>query len=58
MTGKSLLQLAEQIVDSGHSKYVAGDSCPSCGYDGLWPDGREKAIATVLDMLTKAVNKA
>jgi hypothetical protein len=51
MVVTSLRELAERIVEGRNG--IGG--CPCCGYDGLLYLDREKQIAAVLDMLTKAV---
>jgi hypothetical protein len=49
-------EMAEKIYNANFG-YRVGDSCPCCGYDGLWPDQRDDAISYIAKML-RSVNDA
>lgn len=55
MTDDELRELAKKIIQTAHHHYEAGDCCPCCGYDGLWPSSLDAAVDTVFEMLEKAV---
>jgi hypothetical protein len=57
LDGLLLSELAERIVEARKTSHppTAYDGCPCCGYDGLWGEERENAIARVVEMLFDAL---
>lgn len=58
LSNEELAHLAVQLVGKAKSRHHDGDSCPLCGYDGLWGagDGWESA-QQVYEMLLVALDR-